>query len=125
MSACGHCGSGVRAGEAETLPRIADALALGDMDRALSLGLLEWNGCEDCARAVGVSPERVAMLVAARTDRLRALAARERYRAREARLSRRAAERADRRAAAGRLPSALPAAAALALARAKARAQKP
>lgn len=71
-------------------------------------------------------------LVAARDERLRALAARERYRVRALRLERRAAERAAKRAPASTVSGGpatvadnrppLPSAAAAVLARAKARA---
>ena len=100
---------------------IAAALREGDVDRALRLGLLEAGECpgctDDCAAAV----------LSARDARLAALAARERFRARNLRLERRAAERAARRASPA-LPAAetdappLPAAAADALARALAKA---
>jgi len=103
-----------------------DAVARDDIDRAIALGLLEFvppaSACAHCANAI-------ARTVAARDARLRALAARERYRARETRLAERAEARARKRAAA--LPSTapgqpsppkLPPAAAAALARAKAKA---
>lgn len=125
MPACARCGSGLHGGEAEALPRIVAALARDDLDLALAEGLLDWNGCEDCARALGLRPDQVALLAAARAARLRALAARERYRARNARRAERDAQRAARRAAAARLPSSLPPAAAAALARACAKAAKP
>ena len=109
------------------LQALIDAVSADDLDRALSLGLLEVvepdasrMGCATCAA-------RIAMLVRARDARLRALAARERFRAREARLAARAQARARRREAAQAstpthaAPS-LPPAAAAALARAKAKA---
>ncbi|MEG3192675.1 hypothetical protein SNE32_10255, partial [Lysobacter sp. D1-1-M9] len=71
---------------------IVAAVSNGDIDRALVAGLLETQGCARCGAAC------TTMLLAARDDRRRALAARERYNARNARLERRAAERATRRA---------------------------
>ena len=122
MSACSHCGSDIDTGQTGALSRIADALAQGDVALALDHGLLDWNGCEDCARSIGLSPEQIAMLSSTRASRLKALEARQRFRTREQRLQRRAEERASKR-----LPpvSALPPAAAAALARARTRAGKP
>jgi hypothetical protein len=98
---------------------VADALRDGDLDAAIERGLLEAQPCPSCAGRCS------ALLVEAREDRLRALAARERFRARGQRLARRAAEREAARAVAARQPSALPPAAAAALARAKAKAAGP
>jgi len=105
---------------------IAAALADDDLDRAIESGLLGSNGCTDCSAAC------TSALIVQRDARLDALAARERYRQRNARLQRRAAERAARRApppaidtpaeAAAPIRPALPSAAAAALARAKAKA---
>jgi len=101
---------------------IAAALAVDDLDAAIEAGLLAWVPCETCADLC------VAMVASARDARLRALAARERHRARAARLERRARERvAARTPPAATTQSeaampALPAAAAAALARAQARA---
>lgn len=115
---------------------VATALMDGDVDRALQLGLLKAMPCPGC------SVDCHTRLVAARADRIRALAARERFRARDARLERRRAERAAQRTAPARPaandeaatsgttasatvdPSqpALPVAVAAALARAKAKA---
>lgn len=108
---------------------IAGALAVDDLDRALALGLLQAAACGDCSEACR------ARVVHARDARLAALAARERYRARQARLARREAERVARRrgpaataaqdggsGAPAPGPGALPPAAAAALARALARA---
>ena len=122
MAACDRCGSGIDTGQAEVLPGIAEALAQGDVDLALDRGLLDWNGCEDCARSIGLSPEQIAMLSSTRASRSKALETRQRFRTREQRLQRRAEERASKR-----LPpvSALPPAAAAALARARTRAGKP
>ncbi|GAB3091203.1 hypothetical protein [Lysobacter terrae] len=100
---------------------IVAALSADDLDAAIEAGLLTAVACDGCSAAC------TALVANARDARLRALAARERYRARQARLLRRAQERA----AASALPAsaaevdtkpALPSAAAAALARAKARA---
>ena len=108
------------------------AIANDALDDAIEIGLLTYAAiderpeidraqvCEECAHFD-------AIVVAARDARLRALAARERFRAREARLAARAEARARRRAdtlAAPRAPTtpALPPAAAAALARAMAKA---
>lgn len=106
------------------------ALHADDIDRALTLRLLDCTGCGDCSRACAAGLPVAQALVAARDERLVALAARERFRARAARLERRAAERAAKRMPAVHAetvvvtpqPSALPSGAAAALARAKARA---
>ncbi len=100
------------------------ALLQGDeVDAAIEAGLMDYAPCACCAE-----DDSGLALIAAAQERLRiAWAARDRYRAREARLQRREAERAARRAP---MPShcperpALPPAAAAALARAKARAAK-
>jgi hypothetical protein len=102
------------------------ALVIDHMDRAIALGLLEFAPvgapCPECAARVGA-------ILAARDQRLRALAARERFHARARRLAERAEARARKRAAAASASTqaaavapALPPAAAAALARAKARA---
>jgi GNAT superfamily N-acetyltransferase len=120
MSApCPVCGcTDVRGGNAHG---IAAALAEDDIDRAIEAGLLSAVPCATC------NTECTARIVAARDARLSALAARERYRARQARLLRRAEERAAARAVpvvatTMETKPALPSAAAAALARAKARA---
>jgi hypothetical protein len=100
------------------------ALLQDDLDRALTLGLLDVAICEGCDHACTMA------LLGAREARIRALAARDRFRAREARLERRTQERADRRSsttASGNRTSTspLPSAAAAALARAKAKAAAP
>ena len=107
---------------------ILAALAADDLDRAIELGLLIDAGCAGCSDPCSRT------MAAARDARLRALAARGRFRAREARLQRRADERANKRATnpgpvEGRgaptshaAKPALPSAAAAALARAKAKA---
>lgn len=109
---------------------LADAVAADDLDGAIEHGLLAFEapaaGCERCG-------PRLASVLVARDARLRALAARERYRARQARLAERAEAKARRRAAAQpveeqsveeqpKAAPALPSAALAALARAKARA---
>ncbi len=114
---CPHCTDG-------PLRAIADALAADDLDRAMTLGLLDAHP-QDTAGCCDACVARMRMVVAERDERLRALAARERYRARQARLAERAAARARKREAAAPQASsvapALPPAAAAALARAKAR----
>ena len=95
---------------------ILAALRDDDIDAAIERGLLDAVPCPDC------NADCASQLIAARDARLRALAARERFRAREARLARRAAERDAARTNAARQPAALPPAAAAALARAKAKA---
>ena len=118
MNAC-RCSCSDPAGSAAHA--IAGALADGDLDHALALGLLDVDACPGC------SAECSAVLLAARDSRRVALAARERYRARNLRLERRAAERAARRAppvavTPERATPPLPPAAADALARALAKA---
>ncbi len=95
---------------------ILAALQVDDLDAAIECGLLDAQPCPGC------TPRCCALLVEARDARLRALAARERFRARERRLERRASERDAARSKAARQPAALPPAAAAALARAKAKA---
>lgn len=113
MTGCVACGcTDVQGAKAHA---IAAALADDDLDRAMTLGLLEPSGCVACADNCN------ARLQQARGARLRALAARERHRARNARLARRTAERDARRTASQRVSSLPPAAAAI-LARAKAKA---
>lgn len=103
---------------------LLDAVHADDPDHAIALGLLAFEPdpppCDACRDAI-------AIVVAARDARLRALAARERFRAREARLAVRAEARAKRRAEAQTAPRAptmpaLPPAAAAAFARAMAKA---
>lgn len=101
-----------------------EQVSADDVDAAIENGLMEFVDCPACRAG---DPDYAAMadvLVATRDRLAQAWAARERYRARNARLSRRAAERDARRTAAanaGKRPS-LPAAAAAILARAKAKA---
>ncbi|QWP79390.1 hypothetical protein J5226_13480 [Lysobacter sp. K5869] len=118
---------------------IARALAGDDLDGAIALGLLD-PGFDADGVCAACAPECAQRSREARDARLRALAARERYRARDRRLQRRAEERAAQRAApsapatqsqstepAAAAPAspprpALPGGAAAALARAKAKA---
>lgn len=116
LATCPDCSSA-------TMRMLLDAIDSDDLDRAIELGLLDVD--PSCDRAQCASS--IAAIVAARDARLRALAARERFRAREARLVARAEARAKRRAeaqAAPRAPAmpALPPAAAAAFARAMAKA---
>ncbi|MFC0152089.1 hypothetical protein ACFFJ4_00090 [Xanthomonas dyei] len=103
--------------------RLFDCVQADDLDRALQLGLMDYQ--PDPHLDAADAPVVAALLAA--QQRLRAAwAARERYRARAARLQRRAAERDARRAPAP-VPSqpaaaALPPLAAAILARAKAKA---
>jgi len=104
----------------KTAHAINAALCVDDLDGAIEAGLLDRTitcvSCNDACRT---------RLQHARGERITALAARERYRARNARLERRARERAEKRVAppasevATATPSALPSAAAAALARAR------
>lgn len=120
------CICGCRDPDGAMAHAIVAALALDDLDRAIALGLVE----RDAVACGGCDESCQATLLAARTARLDALAARDRYRVRNARLERRARERAEQRAAATpAAPSsvaapvpALPSAAAAALARARAKA---
>ena len=95
---------------------ILDALREDDIDAAIERGLLDAQPCPHCGS------DCASALLDAHEQRMRALAARERFRARERRLERRASERDAARSQAARQPSALPPAAAAALARAKAKA---
>jgi hypothetical protein len=119
-SASAACGCGCCDAAGFAAHRIMAALADDDLDTAIAAGLLENAACDSCR------PECRAGLLVARANRLAALAARERFRAREARLSRRQQERLLRReaavAASPTTASSLPPAAAAALARARAKA---
>ena len=119
---CPRCACAAREdGGAHALQR---ALVADDLDAALQAGLLDAHPCLGCSDACNGA------LVEARDARRFALSARERFRAREARLQRRRAERdAARRPAATTSTIAapgddLPPAAADALARALARARE-
>ena len=95
------------------------ALVDGDeIDAAIDAGLMDFVPCTAC------DPAAVSMVADAQRRLAFAWAARDRYRAREARLQRIAAERAERRAPPmqAEKPSALPSAAAAILERAKAKA---
>lgn len=122
MTDVASCDCGCRDAGGAAAHAVVMALAQDDTDLAIERGLLDravaCDACSDACRA---------RLHHARHEREAALAARERYRARNARIERRARERAeratpapavDRPATAPSLPSA--AAAALARARAKA-----
>jgi len=113
---CPACGCGA------TSPAhaVAGLLLDDDVDAAIEAGLLQSAPCDAC------TPACAATLVDARATRLAALAARERFRLREARLARRAARRdaARRPAATAGAAPALPPAAAAALQRALARAKR-
>ena len=115
---CAVCGCGHRQGAAAHA--IAAAVAADDIDQAIELGLLDHAACANCA------PQCAERVRHARDARLSALAARERYRARQARLQRRAEALLAKRSAAAPETTAkaagLPTAAAAALDRAKARA---
>ncbi|GAA3922518.1 hypothetical protein [Luteimonas lutimaris] len=120
-----HCSDDACVAQAR---RLAALLRDDDVDTAIEAGLMEFVPCPRCAGAGAGAIVDDCALVSAAQQRLRtAWDARERYRARTARLQRRAAERAERRAAPlaaahGPRKPALPPAAAAALARAKARA---
>jgi len=115
--ACRVCGCAAN----HPVHAIVAALVDDDVDAAIELGLLDAAPCDACA------PDCRAALSDVRDNRLRAFAARQRFRARNARLQRRAEARAVARMPAPRLlpdapKPALPPAAAAALARAKAKA---
>ncbi|MGH8025610.1 MAG: hypothetical protein ACREO0_02680 [Pseudoxanthomonas sp.] len=96
---------------------LAEYLQADDIDAAIDAGLMRYVPCPACDRA------SAAQLVEAQRKLLSAWAARDRYRARNARLAKRAAERDAKRAApVVEKKSALPPAAAAILARAKAKA---
>ena len=129
LAHCRGCGCGDPAGT--VAHAVVAALVTDDLDLAIASGLLDCRPCSGCDGACTDA------LLVARDARTAALAARERYRARNARLQRRAAELALKRgsgividAAPTDAPRslatrpALPVAAALALARAKARASE-
>lgn len=108
-------------------PALVDAVARDDIDAALALGLLGWPGDAACPRNAGVAEADIAQLQRVHGERSVALAARDRYRDRAARLERWQAERRQRQAGtlgaatADKAP-ALTGAAAAALARALAKA---
>ncbi|GAB2501329.1 hypothetical protein GCM10027084_14450 [Pseudoxanthomonas sangjuensis] len=96
--------------------RLAQLLDADDVDAAIEAGLVAFAPCPACDEVVA------AKIVDAQARLAKAWAARERYRAREARLARIAAERAARRSPPQAQKSSLPPAAAAVLARAKAKA---
>lgn len=96
--------------------RIAALLEAGDIDAALESGLMEARPCPACDASATED------LRAAQHRLANAWAARERHRAREARLQRIASERASRHATPQAQQQSLPPAAAAILARAKAKA---
>ncbi|MFC6841525.1 hypothetical protein [Xanthomonas theicola] len=94
-----------------------------DLDAAIDGGLMDYAGDADDDRLDPAHPQLRAQLLAAQRRLREAWAARERYRARSARLARRAAARqAGRTPPATAAAPALPPAAAAILARAKAKA---
>lgn len=137
IASCPSCGCCSADGSATHT--IVAAIAGDEVDRAIDAGLLTASGCPACSETC------TAKLLATRDARRGALAARERFRARNERLQRRADELMARRAPAqpaesdasgprqaeapssptpapAATPQALPAGAAAALTRAKARA---
>ena len=108
---------------------IACVLREDDVDAAIDLGLLDWAGDAASAEGLGLDPDDIARIRHIRHARLTALAARERYRARDARLARWQAERRQRQAKSlpggdATRPPVLGGAAAAALARALAKARR-
>lgn len=108
---------------------LATAVADDGIDRAIELGLLDWDGDAGAALAAGLDANAIARLQQVRAERLTALAARERHRQRAARLARLASERKQRQAESvardeGAGKPALAGAAAAALARALAKAKR-
>ena len=104
---------------------IAHALRGDDVDAAIRLGLLEWDGDVASLGGLGLHDGDIALLRRVHQERLVALAARDRYRARSERLARFQEERRQRQTqsvstATGGQP-ALAGAAAAALARALAK----
>jgi hypothetical protein len=96
---------------------LVDYLRTDNIDAAIEAGLMDFVSCPDC------DPVLAPQLVQAQRKLLDAWAARDRYRARNARLATRAAERDARRAgAAVGKQNTLPAGAAAVLARARAKA---
>jgi len=124
MSAPSACRCGCSDALGADVHGVVAALADDDLDGALQAGLLTCQPCVSC------TPDCTAALLVARDARGDVLAARERFRSREARLARRQQERAARRAtpampsnaAPGASTPSLPADAAAALARAQAKA---
>lgn len=124
MSQCA-CQTANTRPRALNLKAIHAALQIDDLDRALELGLLDWNECEACAHRQAIPSQAIQLLRTAKNERLNALAARARYRAREHRLQMQAQSRSlhcRQSDATTASPNVLPPAAAAALARAKAKA---
>lgn len=106
----------------ETLLRL---LQSDDLDAAIEAGLMRFHACAACEREDPTYASLCAPILEAQQRLSRAWAARDRYRARQARLAQRAAERDARRAPPGpveQAKTALPPNAAAILARAKAKA---
>lgn len=107
---------------------IAQALREDDVDAAIRLGLLEWEGDVASLAHLTLPEADIVNLLRVRNERLTALAARDRYRARTARLERLQTERRQRQAeSVADTPagtSALSGAAAAALARALQKAKR-
>ena len=75
---------------------ITHALRGDDVDAAIRLGLLDWDGDAASLGGVGLSADDIALLRRVHQERLVALAARDRYRARTERLARLQEERRQR-----------------------------
>ncbi|MBT2753179.1 hypothetical protein J7J50_18700, partial [Lysobacter sp. ISL-50] len=109
MSASGHresdndapgdaaCACGCTDPRGAAAHAIARALARDDLDRAIALGLLN-DDADPTLACAHCTPACALAIGQARANRLTALAARDRYRARAQRLQRRADERAAQRA---------------------------
>lgn len=116
---------GTSASDATTAIGLWRLLCDDNIDAAIEAGLMRFDPSAVVDADVPRIAEAIAGIVAMQARLKQAWAARERHRARDARLQRRDAERAARRAppvAAAGVPASLPPAAAAALARAKARA---
>ena len=94
------CACGCADPRGATAHMIALALAADDLDRAITFGLIDPTRDDHEPVCTHCTPQCMQITRDARTQRLRALAARERYRARDARLQRRADQRAAQRAGA-------------------------
>lgn len=112
-----------RCQQSSSVRALFEQVSANDLDAAIENGLMQFVDCSAC-RASDPDYAAMADVLAAVRERLsQAWAARDRYRARNARLARRAAERDTRRTAVNvEKQSSLPAAAAAILARAKAKA---
>ncbi len=112
--------------DSELRARLIRLLDADDVDAAIDAGLMRYVPCAACDSNDAQAAQDSARIRATQRRLIDAWAARDRYRARNARLQRREAERAARRAPArntdARKTPALPPAAAAALARAKAKA---